>query len=275
MSKDELLRYAAYAESNSNHPIAVSVRKAYGADIDQSQITQCSEIAGKGIKAVISGVTVLCGNSRLMADYSINCPEANGTVLYVAVDNKYAGLIEIADMPKEHSAEAVKMLKNHGVKVVMLTGDNRSAAAAAAEKLGITDYYAELLPENKSEITLKMKSELPGNEKVMFVGDGINDAPVIASADIGVAMGGTGADSAIETADCVLMKDDPMQLADAFAISKKTNRIVLQNIIFALGVKLIIQVLGVLGLANMWAAVFADVGVSIIAIFNSLRLMRK
>lgn len=275
MSKDELLRYAAYAESNSNHPIAVSVRKAYGADIDQSQITQCSEIAGKGIKAVISGVTVLCGNSRLMADYSINCPEANGTVLYVAVDNKYAGLIEIADMPKEHSAEAVKMLKNHGVKVVMLTGDNKSAAAAAAEKLGITDYYAELLPENKSEITLKMKSELPGNEKVMFVGDGINDAPVIASADIGVAMGGTGADSAIETADCVLMKDDPMQLADAFAISKKTNRIVLQNIIFALGVKLIIQVLGVLGLANMWAAVFADVGVSIIAIFNSLRLMRK
>lgn len=275
MSKDELLRYAAYAESNSNHPIAVSVRKAYGADIDQSQITQCSEIAGKGIKAVISGVTVLCGNSRLMADYSINCPEANGTVLYVAVDNKYAGLIEIADMPKEHSAEAVKMLKNHGVKVVMLTGDNKSAAAAAAEKLGITDYYAELLPENKSEITLKMKSELPANEKVMFVGDGINDAPVIASADIGVAMGGTGADSAIETADCVLMKDDPMQLADAFAISKKTNRIVLQNIIFALGVKLIIQVLGVLGLANMWAAVFADVGVSIIAIFNSLRLMRK
>lgn len=275
MSKDELLQYAAYAESNSNHPIAVSVRKAYGADIDQSQITQCSEIAGKGIKAVISGVTVLCGNSRLMADYSINCPEANGTVLYVAVDNKYAGLIEIADMPKEHSAEAVKMLKNHGVKVVMLTGDNRSAAAAAAEKLGITDYYAELLPENKSEITLKMKSELPDNEKVMFVGDGINDAPVIASADIGVAMGGSGADSAIETADCVLMKDDPMQLADAFAISKKTNRIVLQNIIFALGVKLIIQVLGVLGLANMWAAVFADVGVSIIAIFNSLRLMRK
>lgn len=275
MSKDELLRYAAYAESNSNHPIAVSVRKAYGADIDQSQITQCSEIAGKGIKAVISGVTVLCGNSRLMADYSINCPEANGTVLYVAVDNKYAGLIEIADMPKEHSAEAVKMLKNHGVKVVMLTGDNRSAASAASEKLGITDYYAELLPENKSEITLKMKSELPANEKVMFVGDGINDAPVIASADIGVAMGGTGADSAIETADCVLMKDDPMQLADAFAISKKTNRIVLQNIIFALGVKLIIQVLGVLGLANMWAAVFADVGVSIIAIFNSLRLMRK
>lgn len=275
MSKDELLRYAAYAESNSNHPIAVSVRKAYGADIDQSQITQCSEIAGKGIKAVISGVTVLCGNSRLMADYSINCPQANGTVLYVAVDNKYAGLIEIADMPKEHSAEAVKMLKNHGVKVVMLTGDNKSAAAAAAEKLGITDYYAELLPENKSEITLKMKSELPDNEKVMFVGDGINDAPVIASADIGVAMGGSGADSAIETADCVLMKDDPMQLADAFAISKKTNRIVLQNIIFALGVKLIIQVLGVLGLANMWAAVFADVGVSIIAIFNSLRLMRK
>lgn len=275
MSKDELLRYAAYAESNSNHPIAVSVRKAYGADIDQSQITQCSEIVGKGIKAVISGVTVLCGNSRLMADYSINCPEANGTVLYVAVDNKYAGLIEIADMPKEHSAEAVKMLKNHGVKVVMLTGDNKSAAAAAAEKLGITDYYAELLPENKSEITLKMKSELPDNEKVMFVGDGINDAPVIASADIGVAMGGSGADSAIETADCVLMKDDPMQLADAFAISKKTNRIVLQNIIFALGVKLIIQVLGVLGLANMWAAVFADVGVSIIAIFNSLRLMRK
>lgn len=275
MSKDELLRYAAYAESNSNHPIAVSVRKAYGADIDQSQITECSEIAGKGIKAVISGATVLCGNSRLMADYSINCPEANGTVLYVAVDNKYAGLIEIADMPKEHSAQAVKMLKNHGVKVVMLTGDNRSAAAAAAEKLGITDYYAELLPENKSEITLKMKSELPDNEKVMFVGDGINDAPVIASADIGVAMGGSGADSAIETADCVLMKDDPMQLADAFAISKKTNRIVLQNIIFALGVKLIIQVLGVLGLANMWAAVFADVGVSIIAIFNSLRLMRK
>lgn len=275
MSKDELLRYAAYAESNSNHPIAVSVRKAYGADIDQSQITQCSEIAGKGIKAVISGATVLCGNSRLMADYSINCPEANGTVLYVAVDNKYAGLIEIADMPKEHSAEAVKMLKNHGVKVIMLTGDNKSAAAAAAEKLGITDYYAELLPENKSEITLKMKSELSGNEKVMFVGDGINDAPVIASADIGVAMGGSGADSAIETADCVLMKDDPMQLADAFAISKKTNRIVLQNIIFALGVKLIIQVLGVLGLANMWAAVFADVGVSIIAIFNSLRLMRK
>lgn len=275
MSKDELLRYAAYAESNSNHPIAVSVRKAYGADIDQSQITECSEIAGKGIKAVISGATVLCGNSRLMADYSINCPEANGTVLYVAADNKYAGLIEIADMPKEHSAEAVKMLKNHGVKVVMLTGDNKSAAAAAAEKLGITDYYAELLPENKSEITLKMKSELPDNEKVMFVGDGINDAPVIASADIGVAMGGSGADSAIETADCVLMKDDPMQLADAFAISKKTNRIVLQNIIFALGVKLIIQVLGVLGLANMWAAVFADVGVSIIAIFNSLRLMRK
>mgnify|MGYP000926250776 CR=1 FL=1 len=232
MSKDELLRYAAYAESNSNHPIAVSVRKAYGADIDQSQITECSEIAGKGIKAVISGATVLCGNSRLMADYSINCPEANGTVLYVAVDNKYAGLIEIADMPKEHSAEAVKMLKNHGVKVIMLTGDNKSAAAAAAEKLGITDYYAELLPENKSEITLKMKSELSDNEKVMFVGDGINDAPALTAADTGIAIG-AGTDVAIDAADVVLMKSRLTDVPAAIRLSRSSLRNIHENLFWA------------------------------------------
>lgn len=275
MSKEELLKYAAYAESSSNHPIAVSVRNAYGEAIDESQISGCSEIAGKGIKAVISGVSVLCGNSKLMAENNIDCPDVNGTVLYIALDGKFAGSIEIADTPKEHSAKAVKMLKDSGVKVVMLTGDNNNAAQKTAKELGINDVFSGLLPEDKSEITLREKSNLSNNGKVMFVGDGINDAPVITSADIGVAMGGAGADSAIETADCVLMYDDPMQLADAFTISKKTNRIVKQNIVFALGVKLIVQVLGVLGIANMWAAVFADVGVSIIAIFNSLRLMRK
>ena len=210
-----------------------------------------------------------------MAENNIDCPDVNGTVLYIALDGKFAGSIEIADTPKEHSAEAVKMLKDSGVKVVMLTGDNNSAAQKTAKELGINDVFSGLLPEDKSEITLREKSKISDKGKVMFVGDGINDAPVIASADIGVAMGGAGADSAIETADCVLMYDDPMQLADAFTISKKTNRIVKQNIVFALGVKLIVQVLGVLGIASMWAAVFADVGVSIIAIFNSFRLMRK
>ena len=167
-----------------------------------------------------------------MADYSINCPEANGTVLYVAVDNKYAGLIEIADMPKEHSAEAVKMLKNHGVKVVMLTGDNKSAAAAAAEKLGITDYYAELLPENKSEITLKMKSELPDNEKVMFVGDGINDAPALTAADTGIAIG-AGTDVAIDAADVVLMKSRLTDVPAAIRLSRSSLRNIHENLFWA------------------------------------------
>ncbi len=274
ISDSELLKYAAYAESASNHPIALSVTKAYNKDIDRTAIDRCEEIAGKGIKAVIQGKEILCGNMRLLADYGISCLEADGTALYMAVDGKYAGNIIISDTPKEESAAAVKYLKDKGIRVIMLTGDNKAAAKAAADEIGIDEYYPELLPQDKSRITEQVKNELSG-ERVIFVGDGINDAPVIAAADIGIAMGGSGADSAIETADAVLMKDSPAQLIDAFAISRKTNRIVIQNIVFALGVKLIVQVLGVIGIANMWAAVFADVGVSIIAILNSLRLLRK
>ncbi len=274
ISDSELLMYAAYAESASNHPIALSVTKAYNKDIDRTAIDSCEEIAGKGIKAVINGKEILCGNMRLLADYGISCLEADGTSLYMAIDGKYAGNIIISDTPKEESAAAVKYLKGKGIRVIMLTGDNKAAAKAAADEIGIDEYYPELLPQDKSRITEQVKNEL-GGERVIFVGDGINDAPVIAAADIGIAMGGSGADSAIETADAVLMKDSPAQLIDAFAISRKTNRIVIQNIVFALGVKLIVQVLGIIGIANMWAAVFADVGVSIIAILNSLRLLRK
>lgn len=275
ISEQELLRTAAYAESASNHPIAVSVKSAYGKEIDSEAIVSCEEIAGKGVKAVIDGKAVLCGNKRLLSENNIICPEADGTVLYTAIDGQYAGSIEISDIPKETSAEAVKYLKSKGIDVIMLTGDNYSAAKAAAEKIGVDKFYSGLLPQDKSEITEKIKAKSGKGEKVIFVGDGINDAPVLAAADIGIAMGGKGADSAIETADIVLMKDDPMQLADAYTVSRRTNLIVIQNIVFAISVKLIIQILGVLGLAGMWAAVFADVGVSVLAILNSLRLMRK
>lgn len=275
IDSDTLLTAAAYAESGSNHPIARSVLTAYGKELDSSLISSCEEIAGKGIKAVIGGKTVLCGNKKLMNENGITCPELQKTGLYTAVEGKYAGSIEISDIPKENAAKAVKFLKSKGIRVIMLTGDNKAAAKDAAAEIGVDEVYSELLPQDKSAITEQVKSQLQKNEKVIFVGDGINDAPVLASADIGIAMGQSGADSAIETADVVLMKDDPMQIADAYTLSRRTNRIVLQNIVFALAVKFIIQILGALGFANMWAAVFADVGVSILAILNSLRLMRK
>ncbi len=275
VTKEELLEYDAYCEYNSTHPIGIAVKNAYSKSYDLSRISSCEEIAGKGIKAEIDGKTYLCGNAKFLAENSIATDNATGTALYLACGNEYLGYITVADIPKETSAECIKLLKDKGIRVIMLTGDNASAAKITAEALGITEYYSSLLPQDKSEIALKAKNELKKNEKIAFIGDGINDSPVLATCDIGIAMGKGGSDSAIETADIVLMQDNPKQLITAYEISRKTKDIVMQNIVFALAIKFIIQILGVLGLANMWAAVFADVGVTVLAICNSLRLLRK
>ncbi len=273
ISESELLRYAAHAENGSNHPIALSVKRAYGKEIDESIITECKELAGKGVFAKVGGKAVLCANRRFMAENGIECPKADGTALYIAIEGKYCGYIEISDSVRENSAAVIEFLRRKGIKTVMLTGDSRQCAESVAKILKPDEYYAELLPNQKSEIMQSVKARLGKKAKVLFLGDGINDASVIASADVGAAMGGAGADCAIETADLVLMRDDPLQLCEAYKISAKTNAAVLTNIIFALSVKFIIQLFGVFGLADMWAAVFADVGVSVIAVLNSLRVM--
>ncbi len=278
MEKEELLELAAYAENHSNHPISLSVKEAYKNKIDMQKITETEEIAGLGVKAVIDGKKVLVGNDKLMEQAKINYEKSTdiGTILYVAIDNKFAGYIVIADKIKDDSKETIEILKENGIKkTVMLTGDKKQVGENVANKLGLDEAYTELLPDGKVkkvEELLKQKSE---KGKLVFVGDGINDAPVLVLADIGIAMGGLGSDAAIEAADVVIMTDEPSKIGNAIQISKKTMRIVRENIIFSLIVKIAVLALSACGLSTMWEAVFADVGVSIIAILNSLRVLRN
>ena len=278
MEKEELLELAAYAENHSNHPISLSVKEAYKNKIDMQKITETEEIAGLGVKAVIDGKQVLVGNDKLMEQAKINYEKSTdiGTILYVAIDNKFAGYIVIADKIKDDSKETIEILKENGIKkTVMLTGDKKQVGENVANKLGLDEAYTELLPDGKVkkvEELLKQKSE---KGKLVFVGDGINDAPVLVLADIGIAMGGLGSDAAIEAADVVIMTDEPSKIGNAIQISKKTMRIVRENIIFSLIVKIAVLALSACGLSTMWEAVFADVGVSIIAILNSLRVLRN
>jgi Cd2+/Zn2+-exporting ATPase len=275
-TKEEILEYAAYAETNSNHPVAKSISDAFGKDIESKRIKQVDEISGHGIKAVIDGKTVLAGNDKLLHKESIVHPGCNveGTVVHVAIDTVYAGYIIISDTLKDDAIEAIEKLKAKNIQTVMLTGDNQFAAAAFAKKLNIDKYFYELLPEDKVKHIETLMLESKGG-KVAFVGDGINDAPVIARADIGIAMGALGSDAAIETADVVLMTDSPSKVALAIDVAKTTRNIVWQNIYFAMGVKLGFIVLGVFGVATMWEAVFGDMGVALIAVFNAIRILRK
>jgi Zn2+/Cd2+-exporting ATPase len=273
----DLLRIAAAAESNSNHPIAKSIRVAYDRPIDESTISNYTEIPAYGIQATIAGKLVLAGNDRLMHREQIAHDTCNveGTVVHLAVDRLYAGYITIADEMKEDAVQAIRDLRAAGVeRIMMLTGDSQAVAQRMAKTLGVDTFAAELLPEDKVAAIEQLLREFAGKGKVAFVGDGINDAPVIARADVGIAMGGLGADAAIETADVVLMTDAPSQVAAAIQVGKKTHAIVIQNIIFALTIKVIFIALGLMGLATMWEAVFADVGVALVAIFNATRALK-
>ena len=278
IKKEELLELATYAENHSNHPISLSVKNAYKNKIDMKKITETEEIAGLGVKAIIDGKQVLVGNDKLMEQAKINYEKSTdiGTILYVAIDNKFAGYIVIADKIKNDSKKTIEILKGNNIKkTVMLTGDKKQVGEHVADILGLDEVYTELLPDGKVkkvEELLKQKSE---KGKLVFVGDGINDAPVLALADIGIAMGGLGSDAAIEAADVVIMTDEPSKIGNAIQISKKTMRIVRENIIFSLVVKIAVLILSACGLSTMWEAVFADVGVSIIAILNSLRVLRN
>ena len=275
-TNEQIVEYAAYAEANSNHPIAKSIYDAFGKNIDISRINQFEEISGHGIKAVIDGKTILAGNDKLMHKENINHPFCNvkGTVIHIVIENIYAGYIIISDTLKDDAIETIKKLKAKNILTVMLTGDNKLAAADFATKLNIDKYYAELLPEDK--VThIENVIDKSNNGKIAFVGDGINDAPVIARADIGIAMGALGSDAAIEVADVVLMTDSPSKVIDAIDVSNSTRNIVWQNIIIAMGIKLIFIILGVFGIASMWEAVFGDIGVTLIAIFNSIRILKK
>lgn len=274
-NKDEVLELAAYAESNSNHPIAQSIIEAYNGNIKQQEIVKVSEIAGQGIEARVDGKIIIAGNDKLLHNKNIAHDKCNieGTVVHIAVDNKYAGYIVISDSIKEDSVTAIKDLKKLGVKkTIMLTGDNFFAAKKIADSLNIDEFYAELLPEDKVKYIEKSLSQAGKNEKIAFVGDGINDAPVLARADVGIAMGALGSDAAVETADVVLMNDTLASVPMAIRIAKKTRKIVWQNIIFALVVKLLFIILAAFGIATMWEAVFGDMGVALIAIFNAMRV---
>ena len=274
-SKEDVLKFAAYAESHSNHPIAKSIIEAYEKNIDQSGLSDVQEISGKGIKAKVNGKQIIVGNDKILHSENIqhNQCEVDGTVVHIAVDKVYAGYIIISDTLKDDSIETIENLKAQNIQTVMLTGDNKSSAEVFAKKLGINKYYYELLPENKVEQIEKLLSNDSKN-KVAFVGDGINDAPVIARADVGIAMGALGSDAAIETADVVLMTDSPMKVVTAIEVAKRTREIVWQNIGFAMGVKLFFILLGAFGIATMWEAVFGDMGVAIIAILNAMRVMK-
>ena len=274
---EQLLELAAHAEAFSDHPIAVSVREAYQGVLDPKRVTESANEAGHGVIATIDGKKVLVGNDKLLAEAGLDAPscEVVGTILHVSVDGTYAGHIVIADMLKDDAAQTVADLHAVGVRrVVMLTGDREEVAAAVSKQLGIDEYHAQLLPGDKVDHVERLLSSEDGKHKLAFVGDGINDAPVLTRADVGIAMGAMGSDAAIEAADVVLMDDKPSNIARAMRVSRKTMRIVWQNIIFALGVKLLILMLAALGIANMWLAVFGDVGVAIIAILNAMRAMR-
>lgn len=276
MDKEKLLEYAALAESYSSHPISKSLQKAYGKELDASRVTDVEEIGGNGVTAKVDGVLVAAGNARLMEKLQISFEECHsvGTVVHVAVDGAYAGHILISDMIKPNAKEAVSELKKAGVsKTVMLTGDMDNVAKQVAEELKIDEVHSQLLPADKVSIVEKLLGETKKNGKLAFVGDGINDAPVLSRADIGIAMGALGSDAAIEAADVVLMDDDPVKIAKAIQISRKCLRIVYENIAFALGVKAVCLVLGALGIAGMWMAIFADVGVMVIAVLNAIRAL--
>ena len=277
ITKEELLKIAAYAENYSNHPISLSIKKAYNEEIDEKQIIKTQELSGLGISAKIGKQDVLVGNEKLMNKEQINFTKCDdiGTILYVAIDKKFAGYILIADKIKEDSVKAIKELKKNNVKkTVMLTGDRREVGENVGKTLGIDKVYSELLPDGKVEKLESLLNEKSEKGKLVFVGDGINDAPVLALADIGIAMGGLGSDAAIEAADVVIMTDEPSKIIKAIHLSKKTMKIVKENIVFAIFIKLLVLVLSAFGLSTMWEAVFADVGVSVIAIINALRVLR-
>ncbi len=276
LSKEEVVEYAACAESYSSHPISKSLQKAYGKEIDKNRVTDVKEISGKGVTAQVDGRLVAAGNGKLMDQLGVPYTVCNevGTLVYVAVDGKFAGCILISDLLKPHAKEAIAALKNAGVtKTVMLTGDTKRVAEAVAEELGIHEVCSELLPADKVSKVEELLAKKSEKEKLAFVGDGINDAPVLSRADIGIAMGALGSDAAIEAADIVLMDDDPLKIAKAIKISRKCIRIVYENIYFAIGIKVICLILGALGIANMWAAIFADVGVMVIAVLNAIRAL--
>ena len=277
MEEAKLLEYAALAESYSSHPISQSLRRAWGGEPDKNRVADVTELSGKGLTARVDGRTVAVGNARLMELLGVEYKECHsvGTVVHVAIDGAYAGHILIADMLKPTAKSAVSAMKAAGVKkTVMLTGDAHTVAAQTAGELGADEFYAELLPGDKVDRVEKLLEESRDKEKLAFVGDGINDAPVLSRADVGIAMGALGSDAAIEAADVVLMDDDPMKIAKAINIAKKCIRIVYENIVFAIAVKLACLVLGALGVTNMWAAIFADVGVMVIAVLNAIRALR-
>lgn len=275
--KDMLIRLAAFAESASSHPISVSLKKNYGKEINIDEVSDIQEIAGHGVSALVDGKRVFAGNIKLMKkeNIAVECEHDEGTVVYVSCDGDYAGCIVISDVVKENSKKAISSLKKSGIdKTVMLTGDSKQAAERVAKSLGLDEYHAELLPADKVEWVEKLLSQKSAKKKLAFVGDGINDAPVLSRADIGIAMGALGSDAAIEAADIVLMDDDPSKIALARKISVHTLKIVKENIIFALAIKAICLVLGALGIANMWVAIFADVGVMILAVLNAIRALK-
>ncbi len=276
VEKEKLLEYAALAESYSSHPISKSLQKAYGKVIDQSRVSDVEEISGNGVTAKVDGVSVAAGNAKLMKRMGVEYKDCHsvGTVVHMAIDGVYAGHILISDIIKPHAKDAIKELKKAGVtKTVMLTGDAKNVGEQVAKELGIGEVYTELLPADKVSLVEKLLEQKSGKEKLAFVGDGINDAPVLSRADIGIAMGALGSDAAIEAADIILMDDDPLKIAKAIKISRKCLRIVYENIIFAIGIKLICLILGALGIANMWLAIFADVGVMVIAVLNAIRAL--
>ena len=278
ISEEELLQIAAYAEWYSNHPIAKSVKQEYSKNVEEVKIKNVKEITGKGILASIDEKQVLIGNEKLMQEYNINYEKSKevGTILYIAIDNVFSGTILISDKIKDDSVKCIELIKTNGIKqTIMLTGDKKEIAENISKKLGIDKVHSELLPDEKVKKMEELLKNKTQNKKIAFVGDGINDAPVLALADIGIAMGGLGSDSAIEAADIVIMTDEPSKISIAIKISKKTMKIVRENIIFAITIKIIVLILSALGIATMWEAVFADVGVAIIAILNSLRMLNK
>ncbi|MDD2494159.1 MAG: heavy metal translocating P-type ATPase [Tissierellia bacterium] len=275
ITQDELLKYSAYAESYSNHPISFSLKKAFAKDIDNERISNVEEISGYGVNAIVDGKNILAGNVKLMKKYNIPHYEGEliGTVVHVAIDNEYAGYIIIADEIKKDSLQAISELKKSNKRTVMLTGDSKNVGNKVARELGLNKVYSELLPGDKVEKLEELLLQKSSKGKLAFVGDGINDAPVLARADIGIAMGGLGSDAAIEAADIVIMTDEPSKIVTAMNISKKTMNIAYQNIYFAIGVKVIVLILSALGITSMWSAIFADVGVTIIAVLNSFRAL--
>ena len=275
-SEEKLLEYAALAECSSSHPISKSLQKAYGKPIDRNRVTDIEEISGNGVIAKVDGISVAAGNTKLMNRLGIAYQDCHhvGTVVHMAIDGKYAGHILISDIIKPHAKEAIAELKKAGIsKTVMLTGDSKRVADQVAEELGIQEVYSELLPADKVSRVEELLNQKSEKDKLAFVGDGINDAPVLSRADIGIAMGALGSDAAIEAADIVLMDDDPLKISKAIKIARKCIRIVYENIYFAIGIKVLCLILGALGIANMWMAIFADVGVMIIAVLNAIRTL--